>query len=502
MDDTLGPIGLNRVTVPDEGGEGAGGGGANSSGAVGWLGGVLGAASGGTSGGPKGGKPSGKSVMLDVEGDAFWMAHAGDEFPVASEAAASEISRLKQSEVAIRSAAGVGGAAGDSSGSDAAALQHQQALAAAGLPSEVSGGGAELGSAIDSLPALLRHKAVLNTHSTLLTAIMSAVMKRSLPDFSELQPPNRSPMDKNSVLAVLSEPGKGSLDDKGRLACVHLLTCPGSSGDEAGGGGMVASIEAEFNDCVNALRLGVMGGGGNNSTVNSASVGNAPQPSLSPTVQSDLDRALAALSYCKFLRCVPGACGLGCHAHTSSQNFSGDSGGSGGAVGNLLGGMARAALRGINAATRLMTGDTTRPPVVRITAAVCEGNSKIAGPLLAPLMEALEVRDPRLGGSQKWTAYLAGAIAAANAAVGGTAPASGLAIAGAHFRNACVFITGGGSYLEYGELLKYANEGKESGTTAGGSPLVSRTILYGSTEMTSPSGFLAQLAELGTPHVK
>jgi hypothetical protein len=58
------------------------------------------------------------------------------------------------------------------------------------------------------------------------------------------------------------------------------------------------------------------------------------------------------------------------------------------------------------------------------------------------------------------------------------------------FREALVFVIGGGSYLEFQNLQDYA---AASGPQAGSH----RRVLYGATELLTGSEMLAQLAQLG-----
>ena len=54
------------------------------------------------------------------------------------------------------------------------------------------------------------------------------------------------------------------------------------------------------------------------------------------------------------------------------------------------------------------------------------------------------------------------------------------------FRNAFVFVVGGGCYAEAHDLQRWALEGEAR-----------RTVVYGATGMTNAAGFLDQLAALG-----
>lgn len=60
------------------------------------------------------------------------------------------------------------------------------------------------------------------------------------------------------------------------------------------------------------------------------------------------------------------------------------------------------------------------------------------------------------------------------------------------FRDALVFVVGGGSYLEYQNLQDYAAQSAAGGQ--GG-----RRLLYGCTELLTGAELLAQLAQLAPP---
>ena len=58
-----------------------------------------------------------------------------------------------------------------------------------------------------------------------------------------------------------------------------------------------------------------------------------------------------------------------------------------------------------------------------------------------------------------------------------------------------MFVLGGGSFLEHRALQEGAAKAAAAGP--GGSSLGGSSVLYGATEMLSPSELVAQLAELG-----
>jgi hypothetical protein len=467
VDDTVGPIGLNRVTVPDESSASVHNGSTiptATAAASNWISDLL-----LTSTGTRGGEKKGRVISLDPDGDAFWRAHADADFPVAIEAHEADVAAMGAREAAIRRSAG------DSSG---------------GLDSmndstgDAVDGDALIG-AIDSLPALLRRKTVLEAHATLLSGVMARVAARSIPTFCSAESASRAPLERVAVLSLVRDATKGTLEDRTRLAIIHLLSSSagvidesrGASSGVGGGGGGAAAMESEYNALVSALRESFTASQPAPKTPGGALI--APDAAAIALI----DNALAALAYAYFLRSTPGA-------------MPGARGGSGvGGSGGLFSAAGALLTRGFAAASRLVAGADERAPLTRLIAAVCEGRTALAGGALANALESFIVLDARApsttsSSTRSFGSYIAATTAAANVAAGGTAPASGLLASGAHFKNAFVFVVGGGSYEEYADVQRYAGGG-------GGGGAVPRTIVYGATEMTSPSGFLAELAALG-----
>ncbi|WWC73015.1 uncharacterized protein I206_106980 [Kwoniella pini CBS 10737] len=62
------------------------------------------------------------------------------------------------------------------------------------------------------------------------------------------------------------------------------------------------------------------------------------------------------------------------------------------------------------------------------------------------------------------------------------------------YNESVVFVVGGGGYVEYGNLMEWANRNKEGGAGIGGN---NKKITYGSTEILNPTAFVKTLAELG-----
>ena len=458
LNETLGPIDANKVKLPD-----AGAGGGDASGVAGasssWLGDLF-----------RGGASSAADrkstfVPLDPDGDPFWRAYAGADFPVAIEAGDSEVANVQAREAAIRRS-------GASTGADAASA----------VETDAGESEATLTSAIDSLPALLARKNLVSTHMTLLTGVMSAVKSRLIPEFTEVENAARAtPLDRAAVLALIRDPSKGTLQDRARLAALHVLSF--APLDERSS--FVAALDAETESVSAALRESVPP-----TTVAGADAGasGSASPAFAATTASALADALAAVNFAKRTRTVPGGVGPSARAPGAS-----------GAGGSMLEAAARGAssllTRGLAAATRLVSGGDERAPIARLTAAVCEGKPALAGGALAGSLESYLVFDARAAAvvpPKTYGAYLASVTAAANAAAGGAATSAALLASGSQFKNAFVFLVGGGAYEEYASVQRYA----EGVPTGGGAP-VARTIVYGATEMLSPNTFLSEIARLG-----
>lgn len=59
------------------------------------------------------------------------------------------------------------------------------------------------------------------------------------------------------------------------------------------------------------------------------------------------------------------------------------------------------------------------------------------------------------------------------------------------YNESVVFVVGGGGYVEYGNLTEWAGRSQREGGGGG------KRVVYGSTEIMGPRGFVGVLAELG-----
>jgi hypothetical protein len=339
-------------------------------------------------------------------------------------------------------------------------------------------------------------------------------------------------------------------DDRLRLAAIHLLTCPLAAGDGViggvggvggvggGGGGSSAGavpsalevLDSEAKVLLATLRASVEEVAPDAAAAAGAGAGAGGAASAAPRTQrsaADVAAATAAaqraesvIGYVRHLRgaAVTAAGGLGggggIGGGGGGGGFSlsaavGVGGGAGGALldagGRLFGNIlqaastvARQAKRGVE---RLVAGEA-RMPVTRLVQAVCEGK-----PALAPGLglEAFGVLDPRVGGragaaqEQSYASFAAaaggggGGSGGAGSGGGGAAGVAGGGGGGAAsaasspgFRNAFVFVAGGGCYAEAHDVLRWARESERR-----------PTVLYGATDFVNARTFLDQVEFLG-----
>lgn len=185
---------MNRVTVPEDSGGGAG-----------------------------------KTYDLEVEQDLFWKKNAPQPFPEAIDDNSSELARIKELEKEIKEKTAAGSADGVAGAAEAVAVSTENS------------GTQELLATVDSLPKLLevtvltpcasylssshltsscQRKKKLESHTNILQAAMRVIAARELPVFYEAETSNRS--DQESLLALMKS-SKGSLTDKLRLFAVLSL---------------------------------------------------------------------------------------------------------------------------------------------------------------------------------------------------------------------------------------------------------------------------------------
>jgi len=225
-------------------------------------------------------KKTTKKFDLDPDQDPFYMDHKFQPFPEAIESNGVELQEVTQKEQQIRSKAADGrGPAVDPMANTAAN---------------------DLATAVDSLPALLDRKKQLEIHTSILQAVMNEVAARDVPQFYELEMGlatgsySKDPAEaKRNVLALVSDPAKGNVEDKIRLVLVYGLATTAKS--------------ADMDEVANAMKQGLESSEGFDSAA-----------------RKQLDAGLHAVQYVKQLRSMHMIPTMAMEEMESSQGSSSD----------------------------------------------------------------------------------------------------------------------------------------------------------------------------------
>lgn len=374
-----------------------------------------------------------KKFDLDPDEDPFYSNHKFNAFPEAIESNGAELQEVTARENEIRSKA-TGGE------SDSKVVK-----------SDPMGGSAttDLTNAVDSLPVLLERKKQLETHTSILQAVMNEVASRDVPQFYELesslaigQYKNDLAKAKNEVLSLVTDPSKGNVEDKIRLVLVFTLATSASSSD----------ITEVANNMAESLETkGLVAG---KSDPNSAE-----ENKRAPLTKDDrikVEKGMRAIEYLKNLRSmqmIPTMTNA-----SSMQTYSQSSSNNSDLLSNLMSRASNQATGLLAKATDRVTsmlGKTHKHLATRVIESLCE---------MKPNTEDDEYLylDPKVKGDVDVKKLRT--------------------MARVPVKEVICFVVGGGCYAEYQNLQMLANE--------------SRTISYGSTELASPGDFLSQLGKL------
>uniref|UniRef100_A0A7S4K0R1 Uncharacterized protein n=1 Tax=Odontella aurita TaxID=265563 RepID=A0A7S4K0R1_9STRA len=381
---------------------------------------------------PEGGRGRAKSVNrrydLDADEDPFYSRHKFNPFPEAIESNGAELQNVTVRTQEIKSKAS-GGGGGEDEASDAADAD------------PVVSGAADLATAVDSLPALLERKRQLEVHTSILQAVMNEVAKRDVPQFYELESSLATGSYKSDlvkakrdVLDLVTDPGKGDVEDKVRIVIVYCLATTAKS--------------ADVDEVVNGMRESL-------ETRGSATGTHAGRGLLDREDREKLDRGLKAIEYLKKLRSM--------NMLTSMSDMVQEADSGSGAGGDMLSGfMARAT----NQATGLLSAATQK--VTSMLGKIHKHHTTRVVENLADMKPGTEDEeylylDPKVRGGDVSVAALRN-------------------MTRAPVREVIAFTIGGGCYAEYQNLQMVANE--------------RRSVSYGSTELVDPCVFLGQLAKL------
>lgn len=182
-------LSLNRVQVPDDAAAVAVSGGARS-----------------------------KRQTCDLDGrDKFWRQHKGSPFPAVAEAIQEELESYRSSEEEIKRLKQSMGLT-DGSGSGVAADSVAYSL--------VTDNTERLTSAVNSLPQLMEQKRLIDQHTRIATAILSAIKARRLDSFFELEEKIMSKLALDRpLLEVLGDVECGQPEDRMRLLVIYYICC-------------------------------------------------------------------------------------------------------------------------------------------------------------------------------------------------------------------------------------------------------------------------------------
>lgn len=333
-----------------------------------------------------------KTYDLDLTTDSFFEKHATSLFPDAIAANEEDMKEVTKREEELRARAGAGA---------------------------LDGGAQGLVDAVDTLPALIEKKKMLEIHTNIFQAAFEVVASRHVPTYSMLEQKliDGGLVDKNEIIQLLSDSQKGSIQDKLRLMIIYFLATGVSSSEMTEMENAIQSV-AEAHGAPADLRAWHYIRT-NPSFQRHASLGDALMESKTPT--------------------------------TSPPTSNPSMGMLKGLAGNLAG-QAQGWIQQAAASVKNFLPENKKLHITRVTDAICEHKPNTEDDTFLYL-------DPKARETQT-------------------------ARHRSPFREAIVFMIGGGNYNEVQNLQTYAQ-----GQT-------DRTVIYGCTELLSSEGFLDQLHSL------
>ncbi|CAH8497746.1 unnamed protein product [Heterobilharzia americana] len=320
----------------------------------------------------------------------------------------------------------------------------------------------KLTNAINSLPQLMERKRCLDMHTNIATSLANVIKDRQIHSFAEEEDhlfAKNNPSTEQSLNELISNPSIGTPEDKLRLLIIAALAGTSRIGTNTNTGSNIVSGSTT---------------GLNNLSTNSTGVdfclSDGEIDRLKTVLQSaypDLD--ISPVNYVQHFRRIPKAGQL---ADNVMENIKGA--GSRSVLNKLVSHGSAILLTGM----RHLIGQKSYLPFTRIVSQLMENKS-------GSEFEDYAYFDPKLYRRQD----------------------ANVPRVKQPFDEAFVFVIGGGSYVEYQNLLDWFCEWNSSRSGPGAhdlsnslnvmAPAYSKHVTYGCTELLSPSEFLTELGKLG-----
>ncbi|KAL6883689.1 hypothetical protein ACP4OV_011103 [Aristida adscensionis] len=314
------------------------------------------------------------------DSDKFWVANSWSPFPKVAEEIEAQLAKYKQDVDEVNQRTGGGQVGVEFDGTD------------------LIGNTKHLMNAVNSLPELTERKKMIDKHTNIATSLLGHIKERSLDGYCDCENDMlvNGTVDRNTLLGLLR--GKGTKEDKLRLAVTYLLSFETPPSSE------LEQVEA-------ALR------------------------------ESEVD--MSAFQYVKRIKALNTQFAAASGTATKSN------------IVDWAEKLYGQSLSAVTAGVKNLLSDGRQLALTRIVDALMEGKPN-------PEVDDYLLFDPR----------------APRSGTGGQFKGP--------FREAIVFMIGGGNYIEYRSLMELEHRSQPP-----------KHVIYGATEILSGSEFIHQLAELG-----